>query len=222
MFNHLLCDLDGTLVDSSAGILDTLRGCLASMGRRSHVELTEQLIGPPLRAMIQAATGLSDVNVLTEIEIAYRREYDERGYLATRAYPGIAEALTELRKHAVRLHVVTNKRLTPTVRILEMLRWSGTFSTVSTLDSSVSGTTKAQVVARLLLQLGAPTSSVALVGDSLDDAMAARDNGVSFWWASWGYGQEKDLSGLGVPLADAQHLVQLVLRKRVAGVGHGA
>ncbi len=91
--------------------------------------------------MIQAAIGSSDVDLLTEIEMAYRREYDERGYLATREYPGISEALVELRTNAVRLHIATNKRLVPTLLILEMLGWSDFFSTVSTLDASPVATT---------------------------------------------------------------------------------
>jgi phosphoglycolate phosphatase len=218
VFNHLLCDLDGTLVDSSAGILNTLRSCLASARIPPGIELTSRLIGPPLRAMLEAATGRSDLNSLSEIEVAFRREYDERGYLATRAYPGIAEALTELRDRGVRLHVVTNKRRAPTLRILDMLGWAGTFLTVNTLDSNSLGTTKAHVVAQLLPQLDVSISSVVLVGDSLDDASAARENGVAFGWARWGYGLEADLGGLGVPLIDARQLVQLVLPNSAAGV----
>jgi phosphoglycolate phosphatase-like HAD superfamily hydrolase len=103
VFNHLLRDLDGTLVDSSNGILNTQRTCLASLGKHSKVDLTHQLIGPPLRTMIQAATGSSDVGSTTEIETAFRVEYDLRGYLATRAYPGIREALTEAQAHGVHL-----------------------------------------------------------------------------------------------------------------------
>jgi phosphoglycolate phosphatase len=218
VFDHVLCDFDGTLVDSSDGIFETLRTCLASAGKRSSVELTKRLIGPPLRTLIQTAIGTSDIGAIAEVEAAFRREYDERGYLATRPYPGIAEAIIELRAHAVQLHIVTNKRLVPTLRILEMLGWENRFSTVSTLDASWPRTTKAGVVAQLLAQMDVPVRSVVLVGDSLDDALAAHDNGICYAWATWGYGLESDLRMKGVAVIDAQHLVQLVLGEYVGQV----
>jgi phosphoglycolate phosphatase len=222
VFNHLFCDFDGTLVDSSDGILETLRSCLASSGSSAKVELTSRLIGPPLRVMLQTASGSNDLEWLAEIETAFRREYDERGYLATRPYPGIVESLAELRAQAVRLHIVTNKRLVPTLKILDMLRWSDIFSTVNTLDSSPAGSKKTQVVAELLSRIRAQTSEVVLVGDTADDAVAARDNGILYAWASWGYGREVDVGSSGVALADAKHLVQLVLHPIGVKAAHGA
>jgi len=221
-FNHLLCDLDGTLVDSSAGILDTLRRSLASFGKHSQLELNSRLIGPPLRELVRTAAGSDDPELIRDIEAAFIRDYDAGGCLAMRAYPGIAEALVRLREHAVRVHVVTNKRLVPTVRILDKLGWASAFSTVNTVDSNVRPTNKSDVVARLLAELETPSSSAVLVGDSLDDARAARDNGVAFGWASWGYGEVADLRGLGTVLIDADDLVQIVLRGDAPGVARGA
>jgi len=218
VFEHVFCDFDGTLVDSSTGIVDTLRSCLDAAGRRSSVEINERLIGPPLRRMIETAIGSSDATAIDGIEAAFCREYDGGGYLATQPYPEIPEALFELRAQGVSLHIVTNKRRLPTLRILDMLGWSKVFSTVNALDASAPGTSKAQVVARLLARLNAPVTSVAYVGDSLDDAIAARNNRVRFAWASWGFGKESELAVLGVPVVDARHLVQFLLGEEPAGV----
>jgi phosphoglycolate phosphatase len=218
VFEHVFCDFDGTLVDSSAGILDTLRSCLNAAGRRSSAKIDERLIGPPLRTMIETAIGSGDAAAIDEIEAAFRREYDERGYLATHPYAEIPEALFELRAQGVSLHIVTNKRRVPTLRILDMFGWSEVFATVNTLDASAPGTSKVEVVSRLLTRLNAPVTSVALVGDSLDDAIAARSNHLSFAWASWGFGSESELAVLGVPVVDARHLVQFLLGEEPAGV----
>jgi phosphoglycolate phosphatase len=218
VFEHVLCDFDGTLVDSSTGILDTLRSCLDAAGRRSSVDISDRLIGPPLRTMIETAIGSSDAAEIDVIEAAFRREYDEGGYLATQPYPEIPEALFELRAQGVRLHIVTNKRRVPTLQILDMLGWSEVFATVSTLDANAPGSSKAEVVARLLRRLNAPVNSVALVGDSLDDAIAARNNCLCFAWASWGFGSASELADLGVPVVDARHLVQFLLGEEPAGV----
>jgi phosphoglycolate phosphatase len=221
VFEHVLCDLDGTLVDSSAGILDTLRSCLHAAGRRSSVDISERLIGPPLRTMIETVLDTSDAAAIDEVEAAYCREYDQSGYLATQPYPGIAEALFELRAQGMRLHIVTNKRRLPTLRILDMLGWSEVFETVSTLGAGAPGATKTGAVAKLVTGLHTPATSIALVGDSLDDAIAARDNGLCFAWASWGFGKESVLAALGVPVVDAGHLVQFLLGEEAVGVDFG-
>lgn len=208
VFQNLLCDLDGTLVDSSGGILDSLRRSLEKLGLVSRVPLSSELIGPPLRSLIAAAVGSEDPAALEDCEAAFRDEYDARGCLSARPYPGATEALREMHGRAVRLHLVTNKRLIPTRRILEALGWSGYFSTVRTLDSCSSATAKTDVVARVLSESCVDGSSAAVVGDSLDDAAASLDHGLAFGWASWGYGRDQRLATLGVTLTDMQHLVR--------------
>jgi phosphoglycolate phosphatase len=220
VFKHLLCDLDGTLVDSSDGILSALRTCLASRGLTPKRHLTNALIGPPLRTMMQSVSGSGDPEVLGEMEMEFRREYDERGYLSAHPYSGIEDVLGELQRQRVQLHIVTNKRLLPTSQILANVGWSHVFDSVSTLDSMPWAATKTDVVARLLSQLRASTSTVAMVGDSSDDADAARCSGVRFGWAAWGYGREPDLGDWGVRLAEAAHLLNFVLRGDVSMAIH--
>jgi phosphoglycolate phosphatase len=148
--------------------------------------------------------------VLAECEARFRDDYDGRGYLATRPYDGAADALREMRAMGMQLHLVTNKRRLPTRRILEVLGWWGLFSSVNTLDSSAHATSKTDVVAGLLTESDIPKFSTRLVGDSLDDAIAARDNGIAFLWARWGYGRDPLLATMGASLDNIRHLVKLV------------
>jgi phosphoglycolate phosphatase len=128
--------------------------------------------------------------------------------------------MIEMRAHGVSLHLVTNKRLVPTRKILEMLGWSDTFSTVSTLDARPTAASKVDVVADLLAQLKVPDSSVALVGDSVDDALAASENRIFYVRATWGYGQGTAPGAFGEPVADPKHMMQLILRGHPAAVAH--
>jgi phosphoglycolate phosphatase len=216
VITHVLFDLDGTLIDSCDGILESLRRCIERAGLRPRIELTRELIGPPLPALIATAIGSIDPGLVTELEEAFRREYDQRGCLASRPYPGIGAAVHELSAAGLPLHIVTNKRLRPTRRILRALGWCGSFITVNTLDSCVGAANKTDVVARLLERIGVPGVSATMVGDSEDDATAARGNGVAFAWASWGYGLERALAHDGVRLADARHLVRHILNATAA------
>ena len=132
-------------------------------------------------------------SAIASLEAAFRTEYDQRGFLLTSPFPGIAEALQTFRAREVVLHIVTNKRLAPVRLILETLGWSGYFETVYTLDTTPGALSKSDVVARLREKLEAPQNSVVMVGDSLDDQLAARANNMKFAWASWGYGQDAGL-----------------------------
>ena len=208
MIGHLLLDFDGTLVDSSAGILESMRRAVAATGRTVRVELTSAMIGPPLRVLAATAIGSSDPELLGAVEGAFKRDYDERGYLSTHPYTGVEHALGALGAGGVRLHIVTNKRLVPTRQILAALGWTDLFSSVNTLDSCAAAKTKTDVVRTLLVELGAPGANVALVGDSADDAAAAHGNGLAFGWASWGYGRDPVLASQGTHLADAADLLR--------------
>ena len=210
MFSHVFCDFDGTLVDSSDGILQSLQTCIDRAGLSVLIEPSRALIGPPLRSMIASVIGPNPADI-SSVESAFRAEYDDHGYLLTTPFPGIEMALRDLRTQGVSLHIVTNKRLIPVRQILETLRWTGYFSSISTLDSTARAASKGDVVARLLAKLDVPIDSVILVGDSLDDRLAAEANGIAFAWASWGYGQDPSLRAAGLPLVEVSDLVHRVL-----------
>lgn len=210
MFGHVFCDFDGTLVDTSDGILKSLQTCIDRAGVSVLIEPSQNLIGPPLRSMIGIVIG-PDHPALSSIETAFRSQYDGQGYLMTAPFPGIHHALRTLRDNHVRLHIVSNKRLIPVRRILDSLGWADYFDSVNTLDSTVDARSKSDVVSRLLSKLAAPLNSTIMIGDSLDDFLAARDNDIAFAWASWGYGRDPCLRSSELPLATSEDIVSRVL-----------
>ena len=212
MFQHVLFDLDGTLVDSADGVLTALRRCLGRAGLEPRVELNRSLIGPPLPSMLATTTGSSDQALLSALERDFRTEYDSAGWRESPPYPGVPAALDALHEAGVGLHLVTNKRMVPTLKILDAHDWTSRFRTINTLDTSGGAGSKSDVVARLLPTIGGARGRVALVGDSLDDARAAQGNNIDFAWASWGYGSAPELAATGVRLGTAHELVPHLLR----------
>jgi phosphoglycolate phosphatase len=207
VIEHLLCDLDGTLVDSADSILSSLRRSLISAGVPVRLPFPAELLRMPLDALLQSVLKPDHISALAAVEMEFRRDYDERGYLSARAYPGMPEALRVLVDEGVNMHIVTNKRRVPTLSILQALGWTDTFATISTLDSTPGALDKTDVVRQLLGTLRVPASSTFLIGDSIDDAAAARVNGVGFGWASWGYGSDLSLNMGDMKLAGAEDLI---------------
>jgi phosphoglycolate phosphatase len=184
----LLCDLDGTLVDSAAGVLASLRCAFEECGVTPVHDLNDAVIGPPLATIIGSLCGPRDGAAMDSLIGAFRRSYDAEGCLNMRPYAGVDNALRKLAAAGTRLFIVTNKRAAPTTRILEGLSWSRLFEGVYCLDGSTGSRCKADLVGAVMAARRLNAAWTNLVGDSVDDAEAARRHGLRFMAASWGYG----------------------------------
>ncbi|MBQ2697042.1 MAG: HAD hydrolase-like protein, partial [Clostridia bacterium] len=113
---HLLFDLDGTLTDSSDGILNTIAATLLRYGVAVGRDELYRFIGPPLQECFAAYLPAEQVD---EAVTRYRASYNETGLFENRFYDGIPEALARLQEAGLVLGVATSKPLPPTLRILE-------------------------------------------------------------------------------------------------------
>lgn len=188
----ILFDLDGTLIDSSPGILASFARVLAAHGLRPAVPLEASLIGPPLAVTLRQVSGLreeGDEALLGRLVEAFKADYDTAGYRATHAFSGVAEGLAQLAGAGARLFIVTNKRMVPTRRILEALGLAGCFAGIHTRDETQPmAPSKAAVARRIIAHYAIDPARAFFVGDSDEDAAAARENGLRFIHATYGYG----------------------------------
>lgn len=196
-FTDLLFDLDGTLVDSAAPILESFRLAIERCGAPLVTPLDRSVIGAPLVATLRRLTGVADETELAALATAFRVTYDGEGVRATQGYPGLGGVLRELRGEGLRLYVVTNKRIVPTGAILRRLDLGDYFTGVYALDAiSPPRADKCALVGIVLERHTLTAASCALVGDTTEDAAAAHANGLPFIAATYGYGS---------PLAEAAH-----------------
>ena len=90
----ILFDVDGTLIDSAPGILNTLEEVFTKMSVDvTHVNLRRYL-GPPLRKSF--GEHFSDPAKIEEATELYRESYREKGSHEGTAYPGAAEMLRRI------------------------------------------------------------------------------------------------------------------------------
>jgi phosphoglycolate phosphatase len=116
---HLFFDLDGTLTDSSLGIVRCFVHALKSVG----VEVTELpllvCVGPPLPVAFRTLLASDEAHVIEQAIAAYRERFETTGMFENALYPGVRQALTELQKQGHRMRVVTAKPRPYAIRILE-------------------------------------------------------------------------------------------------------
>lgn len=212
---HIVFDLDGTLIDSAPSILASMQAAFDAAGIVPSAPLTPALIGPPLRptlrALLPAQAGeQTSEEMLSALVEGFKRHYDSEGLRYTRVYPGVHALLQALSRLPLRLHIATNKRITPTRLIVGHLGWEPWFAQVHALDAHPPALPhKTAMLQRLCAGLEPTGSAPLYVGDRQEDAEAAEASGMDFVWASWGYGGATP----PVPAAQVLHTPEQLLQR---------
>ncbi|NMQ28521.1 HAD family hydrolase [Candidatus Accumulibacter phosphatis] len=190
MFQAIIFDLDGTLIDSRAAILDAFGKALAEKGIVPRIALAAVRIGPPLAETLRELSGSDDEALLESLAEHFKAHYDSTGYRASEVFADIPELLTALTASGTRCFLATNKRLAPTRLILQHLQWEPFFAEVYALDRETPRLPdKSTMLARLLAEQALDAQNCIYVGDTPEDEAAARANGLRFAAVSWGYGE---------------------------------
>lgn len=186
---NAIFDLDGTLIDSAPGILESFAAALKQHGVAARVPIDATLIGPPLQETLVKLSGLDDPARLQLLADAFKQRYDTEGVFATPAYPGVDALLGELRSAGVDIYLATNKRLIPTRLIVERFPWAGHIKAIYTLDMTPARLAdKASLLAHLLAEQQLSPGDSVYIGDREEDGLAAERNGLPFYAVEWGYG----------------------------------
>lgn len=188
-YQHVIFDLDGTLIDSAPAILESFRTVFAETGRVPVRPIDASIIGPPLLETLALISGSQDPALLRDLATRFAASYDTAGLLSTTAYAGVDEALRQVHRAGMTLHIATNKRIFPTRRILAHLGWEALFEHVYALDLFEPRLPdKTTMIGRLLSDQAISRDAAIYVGDREEDGLAAEGNHLPFLAATWGYG----------------------------------
>lgn len=171
-WNTVLFDLDGTLIDTSAGIRNALAAALDEMSAEARGSRDADL-SLPLDAMIRSVRPTaSRAEQLLLIE-AFRRHYDSGAWVMAELYVGAVECLRLLKASGVRSYVVTNKRQGAALRLLNHFQLSPHVRGIVGQADFGNPVPKAELAGQLLQSERIDPSTAVVVGDSdHDEAMA--------------------------------------------------
>ena len=192
---HIFFDLDGTLVDSYPGILFSFETAMKEVIPDRGIPDFVRFVGPPVREVFRLALAENDPKILESLEVSFRKSYDAVGFKKTNLYPGVFESVEFLHKSGKICHILTNKPKNPTLKILNCLSLLPFFTEIFTPDArqpSFVSKEEAALEAKCFLQLN-PTDAL-VVGDSKDDASAAKVCGFNFAAVTYGYGRVHEQS----------------------------
>ena len=140
-------------------------------------------------------SGISDKDVLNKLAEEFKSHYDTFGYKKTIVFPGINEMLSRLKDSGLHMYIATNKRILPTKKIINYLKWNEIFEGIYSLDSYLpSASSKSEVLSKLVENNNLIKDNVVYIGDREEDNLAAIANNIPFLMVSWGYdGAEENL-----------------------------
>ncbi|MBD0337860.1 MAG: HAD-IA family hydrolase [Thermoleophilia bacterium] len=180
----VLFDLDGTLIDSGAIILASMRHAAETVLERSipDEDLMAAVGGPGLVAQMRAL----DPERVDELVRVYR-EHNEPLHAELQACDGILDVLPELRRLGATLGIVTAKRLATVRLAFEVIAGlEEFFDTVVGSDETERHKPQPDPILLALDRLGADPATAAYVGDSPFDVQAAKAAGVHAVAVTWG------------------------------------
>ncbi len=202
MLAAALFDFDGTLVDTTEMIFQSMRHATSSVLGRDDFSREELLanVGQPLPRQMEILDA-EKAELLLE---AYRAHHEEHHDALIAEFPGVDEALYRLRAAGVRVVVVTSKRRRSVEMALE--KFPG-LDLVVDLFVTMEDTTEHKphpepLLKGLELAGDVPREKAVYVGDSPFDVQAAKAAGLTSVAVSWGAFSDDTLRE-----ADPDHLV---------------
>ena len=204
----VLFDLDGTVIDSGAIILASMRHAAETVlgGDYTDDQLMAAVGGPGLEAQMVAL----DPDRVDELVRVYRAHNEPlHDTLATCA--GMDEVLAELKERGHRLGIVTAKRRMTVDLAFARLPIEHLFETVVGGDETERHKPDPAPLQLALARLGARAGDAAYVGDSPFDMQAAKAAGLFGIGVSWGRINTADkLGDADVVIHEAGELLDLV------------
>ena len=186
---NLIFDLDGTLFNSAPQIIDCFRIVLANRNIETKNEITDSIIGPPIKETLEKLIQIEDKGKIDRLIEDFIELYDHEYCYRTKLYAGVRETLTALHRKK-NLILITNKRLSPTVKMLksaDIMKFFDNYFSVDPNDKSKRN--KAVLIAETIKSLKIDSENSVYIGDTESDYIASKENNIKFAFASWGYGE---------------------------------
>ena len=194
-YNLIIFDLDGTLIDSSEGIFNSIRYAEEKLNLvRLDESLLPSFVGPPPTESYQKLHGLDLINA--KIATKFHREYaKEKGLYESEIYPGMRELLLELKNRDCYLSVATLKSQSIAEEILKIFEIYDLFDSIVGIDENES-LSKSQIIDIAIDKIDLLEKTPVMIGDTISDAVGAEKSNIDFIGVIYGFGfkNEKDVN----------------------------
>ena len=209
-YDAAIIDLDGTMIDTMGDFVVAVNLMLRDLGYdevdRDEVALrvgkgSENLVASVINHAVSQPMQLrkaSKNRVSLEHALGlYQQHYRSINGQHAQIYPGVIEGLQALQKIGLKLACLTNKPLFFALELLRMKGLDGFFSHVFGGDSFEAKKPDALPVLKTCEALKTQPTHTLMVGDSSNDAQAARAAGCQVVLVTYGYNHGQPIASAG-------------------------
>lgn len=199
MFDHILFDFDGTIMDTSPGIYDSFDKVVAHYKLDFPRSGYSRMIGPPIRESFSTILGLPDEEINNAIAV-YRSYYSVEGIYNANVYDGVPELIRHLREAGKTICTATSKPEVFTKKIIENKGLTDLFDFIGGSDTAENGRTEKKDVVEYVLEsrnISHLKDRCILVGDRYFDVKGAHEAGIKCAGILWGFGSRKEFEEAG-------------------------
>ncbi|MEO6563805.1 MAG: phosphoglycolate phosphatase [Nitrosospira sp.] len=219
LIKAVMIDLDGTLLDTASDLAAAANMMLRELGRAElPLETIQSYIGKGIQKLVKRSLTGSlddepDAELFDKAMPIYERDYAKTLCVNTRPYPGVIEGLNALREAGFRLACVTNKAEAFTLPLLRATGLFDYFDIVLSGDSLPKKKPDPMPLLHAFTHFNILPHEMLLIGDSLNDAEAARAAGCYVFCVPYGYNEGRDVRELDcdaivTSVYDATKLIQ--------------
>ncbi|SFC79097.1 phosphoglycolate phosphatase [Polaromonas sp. OV174] len=204
-YDAAIVDLDGTLVDTMGDFVAALNLMLADVLPQGlatsplDVATVSRMVGKGSEYLVKsvlnhvqshAGQALPAIDLVAQYEPAfasYQKHYDRINGLHSALYPGVLEGLRGLQQAGLPMLCLTNKPLAFARLLLKLKGLDGFFSEVFGGDSFERKKPDPLPLLKACEFLGTQPGRTLMIGDSSNDAQAARAAGCPVLLLTYGY-----------------------------------
>lgn len=215
---NLIFDLDGTLIDSSSGVVEAVNYALAQNGLPQETsERIVSYIGYPLEKMFADFTDFPYEALHREFQAKAR----ESMVGSAVALDAAGDVLAQFHRDGYRMAVATTKIQRHLTGIIEKLGWSDYFAATVGSDDVARVKPYPDALHLVMSNLGASVEETVFIGDTENDVLAAKAVPMQSIAVASPYGRSVELMAAGPDyfIESLKDLPELI-RRLSNGDGH--
>lgn len=187
MLKNVIFDLDGTLLDTSEGIVESVRYAAKKLGfdELGHEALLS-FVGPPIHNSFIKHYGC-DVDTAQNAVNIFRDYYKNKALFLAEPYEGIYDLCNNLQSQGVKMSVATYKREDCAIELLRYFHFDKFCVSMHGADNN-NVLKKEDIVRLCMREMNATNEDCVLIGDSDNDAKGAVKANTAFVAVTYGFG----------------------------------
>jgi len=188
----IIFDLDGTLIDSKDDIASCVNHTLKDLGLpMKEPKVIYGYVGDGVRRLLQQAVGEGNQEQFKKAMKIFRGHYLAHLLDTTRFYPGVEEVLDHFKSK--KKAVVTNKPIEYTEKIMDGLKAREQFDLILGGDGMNNLKPHPEMLHKVLEEMEVRRDRSVMVGDGINDILAARAAGIRICAVGYGLGDSERL-----------------------------